>query len=275
MKITSCRLLTILLPALSLTACSVAPESPPAKTAAEPNVHGGILWVRNSAEFEALSMQVYRDATDDLAAKISDTSWSALPGQKDAAHLPPAIIFDVDETVVSNVEFQLTLIPPFRDEDLNAWNAANKAKPIPGVVDFAQAARALGVELFFITNRPCMPDKVTGKHCPQDAVTTQDIVEAGIPVTEDRVMLSYEQPGWNKEKKNRRDVVARDYRVIMLMGDDLGDFIPCSRRRAVAPCETGASVASRASDTLSYRDYWGNGWYILPNPMHGSWTTVK
>ena len=19
---------------------------------------------------------------------------------------------------------------------------------------------------------------------------------------------------------------------------------------------------------------WGNGWYILPNPMHGSWTSV-
>jgi predicted secreted acid phosphatase len=19
---------------------------------------------------------------------------------------------------------------------------------------------------------------------------------------------------------------------------------------------------------------WGNGWYILPNPMHGSWTPV-
>ncbi|MBT8098735.1 MAG: hypothetical protein KJO82_03240, partial [Gammaproteobacteria bacterium] len=85
----------------------------------------------------------------------------------------------------------------------------------------------------------------------------------------------YQQPGWNKEKKNRRDVIARDYRVIMLMGDDLGDFIACSRRRAVTPCETGASVASRSAATLKYRDYWGNGWYILPNPMHGSWTTVK
>ncbi|MGB5344895.1 MAG: HAD family acid phosphatase [Woeseia sp.] len=253
-----------------LAACATAPADEP-----EPNVHGGIVWVLNSAEFEANALQTYRDATDDLAAKVNDKSWSALPEQKNAAQLPPAIIFDVDETVVSNVEFQLTLVPPFRDEDLNAWNAANKARAIPGVADFAKAARALGVELFFVTNRPCMADEQAGEPCPQLAVTTQDIVEAGIPVSEDRVMLSFQQPGWNKEKQNRRDVIARDYRVIMLMGDDLGDFIACSRRRVEAPCKVGASVASRAAATNEYRHYWGNGWYILPNPMHGSWTTVK
>ncbi|MGB5247552.1 MAG: HAD family acid phosphatase [Woeseia sp.] len=267
---TASRLLASLVALTALAACVSAPAPAP-----QPNVHGGVMWVLNSAEFEAISMQTYKDATGDLAAKVNDRSWSALPEQTNAAHLPPAIIFDVDETVVSNVEFQLTLVPPFRDEDLNAWNAANKARAIPGVADFAKAARALGVELFFVTNRPCMADEASGDPCPQRAVTTQDIVEAGIPVSEDRVMLSFQQPGWNKEKKNRRDVIARDYRVIMLMGDDLGDFIACSRSRAVTPCETGASVASRSAATLKYRDYWGNGWYILPNPMHGSWTTVK
>ncbi|NNC77006.1 MAG: hypothetical protein HKN77_03520 [Woeseiaceae bacterium] len=267
---TAFRLFSFCLVLQALSACAVTPEPAP-----EPNVHGGILWVLNSAEFAANSLQTYRDATDDLVAKVNDKSWSALPEQTNAAHLPPAIIFDVDETVVSNVEFQLTLVPPFKDEDLNAWNDANKARAIPGVADFAKAARALGVELFFVTNRPCIADDTTGDPCPQLAVTTQDIVEAGIPVTKDRVMLSYQQPGWNKEKKNRRDVIARDYRVIMLMGDDLGDFIPCSRRRAVAPCTTGATAASREAATLKYQDYWGDGWYFLPNPMHGSWTTIK
>lgn len=255
----------ILLPFL-LSACKSTPQ---------PDVHPGIFWALNSAEFEALAMQVYSAASKDLQAKVNDKAWSALPDQRDAGHLPPAIIFDVDETVVSNAAFQLTLVPPFKDENLNAWNDANKATPIPGVAEFAAKARELGVELFFVTNRPCIADPETGEACPQKAVTTQDIVEAGIPVTEDRVMLSYEQPGWNKEKKNRRDVIARDYRVIMLMGDDLGDFIPCSRRRAVSPCETGATAASRAAATAAHAAYWGNGWYVLPNPMHGSWTTVK
>ncbi|MDZ7644698.1 MAG: HAD family acid phosphatase [Woeseiaceae bacterium] len=254
---------------LFLAGCAATTPEP------QPYVHPGITWVRTAAEFDALALQAYQSAGDALADKVGDRSWSALPGQQNAADLPPAVIFDVDETVVSNVEFQLTLIPPFADEKLNAWNAANEAVAIPGVVEFAERARALGVELFFITNRPCMPDDASGDPCPQKAVTTQDINEAGIPVDESRVMLSFEQPGWNKEKKNRRDVIARDYRVIMLMGDDLGDFIPCSRRRAVAPCTEGATIESRARATAAHRDYWGDGWYILPNPMHGSWTTVR
>lgn len=260
---------------LAIALAALAGCQPAAEPAAEPDVHPGILWALDSAEFEALAMQVYRAAGDDLEAKVSDRSWSALPGQTDAADLPPAIIFDVDETVVSNAAFQVTLVPPFRDEDLNAWNDANEATPIPGVAEFARRARELGVELWFVTNRPCMPDEASGEACPQKAVTTQDIVEAGIPVSQDRVMLSYEQPGWNKEKKNRRDVIAEDYRVIMLIGDDLGDFIPCSRKRAVEPCTEGATAESRSRATAEHRDYWGNGWYVLPNPMHGSWTTVE
>ncbi|MBT8085420.1 MAG: hypothetical protein KJN72_09370, partial [Woeseia sp.] len=136
---TAFRLFSFCLVLQALSACAVTREPAP-----QPNVHGGILWVLNSAEFAANSLQTYRDATDDLVAKVNDKSWSALPEQTNAAHLPPAIIFDVDETVVSNVEFQLTLVPPFRDEDLNAWNDANKARAIPGVADFAKAARALG-----------------------------------------------------------------------------------------------------------------------------------
>lgn len=265
MTTTGSKRLLFALVSLMLAACSGTPA---------PDVHPGIFWVRNAAEFEAVALQVYRAAGDALAAKLEDRTWSALPDQQDAGDLPPAIIFDVDETVVSNAEFQLTLVPPFADRKLNAWNETHVAVPVPGVVEFARQARSMGVELFFVTNRPCIPDEMSGHPCPQKAVTTEDISEAGIPVGEDRVMLSFEQPGWNKEKKNRRDVIAAAYRVIMLVGDDLGDFIPCSRRRAVAPCEEGATAASRARATQAYRDYWGNGWYILPNPMHGSWTSA-
>ncbi len=266
MRKTNYRILSSLpavLASLAVAGCAATAEDP------DPYNHPGIEWVLTSAEYEALSLQVYAEATGDLADKLADRSWSALPEQRDAGHLPPAIIFDVDETVVSNAPFQLTLVPPFTDEKLNAWNDANPAKPVPGVAAFAAAARALGIELFFITNRPCLDED-----CTQQLVTTQDVIEAGIPTTPDRVMLSYEQPGWNKEKKNRRDVVAADYRVLMLIGDDLNDFIPCSRRRAVPPCTEGATQASRAASVRAYADYWGNGWYVLPNPMHGSWTTV-
>ncbi len=239
------------------------------------NDHPGVRWVQTAAEFDALSLQAYQSAAGQLDDKIADTSWSALPYQTDASDLPPAIIFDVDETVVSNVEFQATLEPPFEEIKLFRWTRANPADPIAGFAEFAALAHDRGVELFFVTNRGCA--RVAGYvgPCPYEAVTSEDIGEAGFVTDVEHVLLAYEQPHWSKEKKVRRDYLARNYRIIMLFGDDLGDFIPCSRRRALDPCNEGATIASRRRATMEHRDYWGNGWYVLPNPMHGSWTTVR
>jgi len=235
----------------------------------------GVLWVRSSAEFEALTLQAYRAASDDLHKFINDTSWSALPGQMSAAELPLAIIADVDETIVSNVEFQVYLEQPFTNSKMNDWNDSNKAKPIPGAVEFVREAREAGVEVFFVTNRPC--EQITGVEdpCPQKAVTLQDLHEVGVAVDSDHLMLSGEQPGWDREKLTRREFVARTHRVIMLFGDNLGDFIACSRKTPLGPCTEGATIASRYAATLEMKPYWGEGWYVLPNPMHGSWTTVN
>lgn len=237
-------------------------------------VDSGIAWVRTAAEFDALSLQAYRAATDALESKIADRSWSALPYQVDAGDKPPAVIFDVDETVVSNVEFQFALEPPFEDRKLDEWTAANPAEPIAGFPAFAKRARELGVELFFVTNRPCESREGDPDPCPQKTNVVNEIIEAGVPVQPDFVMLSHEKPEWTKEKKIRRDLIAENYRVIMLIGDDLGDFLPCSRRRPLEPCTDGATAESRRNATFEYAEYWGNGWYVLPNPMHGSWTTV-
>jgi len=239
------------------------------------NIDRGVLWVRSSAEFEALTLQAYRAASDDLQKFIGDTSWSALPGQRSAAALPLAIIADVDETIVSNVEFQVRLEQPFSNSKMNEWNHTNKAEPIPGAVEFIGEAGKAGVEVFFVTNRPC--EQITGIEdpCPQKAVTLQDLREAGIETDADHLMLSGEQSGWDREKVTRREYIARTHRVIMLFGDDLGDFIACSRKKPLNPCTEGATIASRHAATLEMTPYWGEGWYILPNPMHGSWTTVN
>jgi acid phosphatase len=234
-----------------------------------------VRWVRDAAEFDALTMQAYRAAADDLPGLIADKSWTALPGQKNYGQLPPAIIFDVDATVISGVRFQEILVPPFKNSVFDEWNAKNIAKPIPGAAAFAKLARDQGVELFFVTNRPCEKKAGVSHPCPQQTVTVQDINEAGIPADSDHVMLANEQPEWDREKVIRRNFIAQNYRIIMLIGDDLSDFIPCVRKKVLEPCDTGATAASRRSQTELFSSYWGAGWYILPNPMHGSWTTVE
>ena len=96
-----------------------------------------------------------------------------------------------------------------------------------------------------------------------------------MPTVDADVSLVGERPDWESEKKVRRDYIAESHRVIMLFGDNLGDFIPCVRRAPLAPCSEGGTIASRLALTTEHDAYWGVGWFILPNPMYGSWTSVK
>ena len=232
----------------------------------------GIVWVKHAAEYDAITRQVYATATRDLPRFIDDPLWSALPQQKNAATLPPAVILDVDETVVSNVDFQLTFERPFENWKLEAWTSATPATPVQGVKEFVDEARRLGVTVFFVTNRPCEPQPGSDDPCPQRQTTIEDIAEVGIETDASHVFLS-EERGWTREKLSRRLHVARTHRVIMLIGDDYGDFVECSRAKPRAPCRTPATAASRQQALDTYDHYWGNGWYVLPNPMHGSWTS--
>ncbi len=263
---TTSRFLAFALTCSLISACSPQSDHNPERDL-------GLLWVKHAAEYKAISRQVYGTAQRDLQKYIDDTSWSALPEQADAADLPPAIIFDVDETILSNVNFQLTFERPFENHKLNTWSKNGISLPVPGFVKFATAARAAGVELFFITNRPCQPIEGNDDPCAQKQTTISDINELGITTDADHVMLSGEQTGWTKEKLSRRLVVAETHRVIMLMGDDLGDFVSCVREKAVGHCEQAGSSASRDASIDTYDEYWGAGWYFLPNPMHGSWTS--
>ncbi len=257
--------LGLALPIALIAACAVEPATH------SPQQDLGLLWVKHSAEYEAITRQVYQSATAALPAYIKNTSWTALPEQENHEGLPPAVILDVDETVVSNVDFQLAFERPFTNKKLDDWAGQSDATPIVGVKEFVEAARDQGVTVFFVTNRPCQIKEGIDDPCPQKLTTIDGIGEIGIETDADHVMLSEEQ-GWNREKSSRRDYVAQNYRVIMLLGDDLSDFLPCVRSSPVDPCTNAATSASRREAVADNNSYWGAGWYILPNPMHGSWT---
>lgn len=232
----------------------------------------GIAWVGSAAEYDALTLQTYQNASRVLDALILDKSATALPAQTGMAELPPAIILDVDETTVSNVNFQIHIDGSFSHEAFDYWQLNNPARRIMGAPEFIQAARDKGVTVFFITNRPCQERDFAPGPCPQEAITLQDLAEAGIETDAEHLMLVGEQAEWNREKRLRQQLVGKDYRVIMLFGDDLGDFLPCIRAKPIAPCPA-ATTEYRKQMTLEYSDYWGLRWHILPNPMHGSWTS--
>jgi acid phosphatase len=74
------------------------------------------------------------------------------------------------------------------------------------------------------------------------------------------VLLRDEKEGWSGDKTTRRAAVAAHYRIILLCGDDLGDFISARKPRA-----------ERDSTTAQYMSWFGERWIVLPNAMYGSW----
>jgi len=267
MKTTRTLLITTLV--LLLAACAtVAPTHHPEQDL-------GLFWVKHAAEYEAITRQVYGTATRALPGFIADKSWTALPGQTGAENLPAAVILDIDETVINNVDFQINYERPFDNYKLEFWDREHTAQPVPGVVEFVKAARAAGVATFFLTNRPCEQYEGEDQACPQKQTVMKGLEELGIPAEPGFVSLADEQPDWKREKLVRRQLIGESHRIIMVIGDDLGDFVPCARKKVVAPCTEPGTRASRDAALEKYAEYWGDGWYILPNPMHGSWTSVR
>lgn len=234
----------------------------------------GLLWVNHAAEYAAITTQVYQSAQAQLPGFVEDTSWSAQTGQVDATHLPPAVILDVDETTISNAKFQMAFERPMAQWKLEKWNDDHVSDPVPGVARFVNAAHAAGVTVFFVTNRPCDPVEGDTNPCPQKKATVRDIGELGI-VTDDAHVLLAAENGWNRTKIARRQHIAETHRIIMIFGDDLGDFTPCVRSKLYSPCTEPASKDSRAQLVKDHSELWGHGWYILPGPTHGSWASFR
>lgn len=237
---------------------AAAPASP--SNPAHDNLNA-VAWVQTSVEYKALSEQTYRAAADHLDQALKEKHWDALvPEERGnaATGLKPAVVMDVDETVLDNSPYQARLVRDGTDYDEVSWDqwvAEKKAKPLPGVVDFARAANAKGVTVLYISNRAV--------HLEQ--ATLANLEAVGLPVAEGvflglgTVVEGCEQNG--SEKNCRRRLAGQKYRVLMQFGDQIGDFV-----QVVANTREGR-------DQLygEYHDWFGERWWMLPNPTYGSW----
>jgi acid phosphatase len=140
-------------------------------------------------------------------------------------------------------------------EDWERWIAAARARALPGVVDFVRYAQSKKVKVFFISNRVAS----------QEAATRKNLQAAGLKLDEniDTILLRKEKPGWETEKGSRRSVVAEKHRILLLIGDNLGDFVDHYK--------TNYQEREKILNLEKYKDFWGKQWIVLPNPMYGSW----
>jgi acid phosphatase len=251
-------------PATASAEQAVAADTTPAKSnALAPNDNlNAVAWFQTSAEARLVYEETYRAATDRLSAALRDRKWDALPKEERTnayAKLKPAVILDVDETVLDNSPYQARLIRDGRDYDEASWADwvhERAARALPGALVFANAAAKKGIRVIYLSNRS------------QDlnADTLANLRALGFPVADDSVFLGLgtyvkdcEQNG--SEKTCRRQLIGRDYRVLMQFGDQLGDFV-----QLLANTPDG-----RAATIKPYAGWIGERWFVLPNPTYGSW----
>jgi acid phosphatase len=242
---------------LAMTACSTTPLRPDGSPAPSPGLDA-VLWAHTSAEYRALSEQAFALATLRLDESLEpdQARWTAAVEQQGSYEaLPPAIIVDVDEAILDTSEFQIEHLKRGGTFDIDRWNAwvreAN-APALPGALAFAQHAERRGVRVFYVTNRAADVKEHVRKN----------LVARGFSIDEggENLLTKGEREDWVSDKTSRRAYLARTHRIVLIVGDDLNDFI------------FGKSSASeRRAWAEAYREYWGKQWILLPNPIYGTW----
>jgi len=234
-----------------------------------------VLWTQTAAEYKANTRTVYRGATQLLDSLRADSGTAALEqmqaSPQDLAKLPPAIILDLDETVLDNSAQQAALVSSgIQYDDAKTWRPwvdAHQAIAIAGSIEFLKAAEAAGYTIFYLSNRACMAskdataaafedgDSGVAKTCADLVPTMTNLKALGAPRADvpEAFLLKYGRKDW-ETKSARRKYLAQSFRIAMLFGDDLKDFVD---RPNYKPDQ--------------HDSFWGSRWFMLPNPQYGSW----
>ena len=214
-----------------------------------------VLYQQTAAERLAGSLQTFRSAKQALDNALADSSWSALPGQ-DVQGKRPAIIVDVDETVLDNTAYEARMIldgTKYPEGWIN-WGKEAVATEVPGAKDFLNYAASKGVTIFYVTNRVIELKESTKKN-----LTKLDIPwDQGI----DTVLMRGEN-NWDSNKGPRRELIGEKYRVLLMVGDNLGDFVDAK--------DNNLSPKQRKEIVRAYSDYWGVKWFMIQNIAYGDW----
>ena len=216
-----------------------------------------VLYAQSSAEYEANNLQTFAGAKLALEKALVNKNWTAAIEQKeDFSEKPPAVILDIDETVLNNIPFQARAI--IKGESYPngwvEWMLEEASTSVAGVSEFLKYADSKGIKIFYVTNRIAIAEEAT----------RNNLKKLGLPFDTDRdVLLMKNENGWTSDKVSRRELIAQDYRILLLIGDQLGDFISLD--------EATAGMDSRKEIAAKYVEMWGKKWFMITNPIYGRW----
>lgn len=264
MPIVDTRRSVVVLALLLLAGCAATPQrSAPPAHAGDANLNA-VAWIQTSVEHDLVYRSVFRAASDQLARALADPAWDALPPadrDRAATGLPPAVIVDVDETMLDNSRYQARLLRDgkrYESAGWDAWCREQAATALPGAVEFAQRAARHGVTVFYVSNRT----EEVAQGTLENLRATGFPIEAGTDVFLGKGrQVDGCTAADRSDKSCRRRLVGRTHRVLLQVGDQLGDFF-----------ETDAATPeARRAAAAAWEKWFGERWFMLPNPSYGNW----
>jgi 5'-nucleotidase (lipoprotein e(P4) family) len=253
----------LMISALCLAGPVMAQETPEAGSEAVPqnDLLNATLWMETSVEYKAAVAQLFKLARMQLDAALADGNWTAVPDKQADGYpdLPVAIVADLDETLLDNGNYEASLVirgTSFSSSEWTDYVNSETSEAVPGALDFLNYADSQGVKIFYVSNR---------KAIEKDG-TVSNLEALGFPMggNVDTVLLRGDRQEWGSAKENRIAFVAEDYRVLLLMGDNLGDFSDVA----------DGSMEERDAFFETSAEHWGHDWIMLPNAEYGSWESA-
>jgi 5'-nucleotidase (lipoprotein e(P4) family) len=213
----------------------------PAAAATAASLPDSIGWVRQSAEYHAAVIQVYRVAT----ARVEQQASSRTPGTW-------AVILDADETILSNLQYQIERVGlGYSPESWAAWVRRREAVALPGAAAFLARVRALGGRIAIVTNR-------LDSECADTVALfkTQALLFDAMLCRPDKGP-SDKNPRFEAVAAGKTPAASTPLEVVAFIGDNILDF-------------PGLSQKLRQAGEAGFGEF-GVKYFLLPNPMYGSW----
>ncbi len=160
------------------------------------------------------------------------------------------VVLDADETTISNLTYQIEQAgKPYDEATWQAWAKRREATALPGAAAFLARVRALGGKIAIVTNRraPVCDD-------------TKAVFEAqglAYDLMLCRVDTGDKNPRFDAVQSGLLPSTLPPLAVLAFVGDNIADFPKLSQ-------------AIRGTGDEAFSEF-GARYFVLPNPMYGSW----
>jgi 5'-nucleotidase (lipoprotein e(P4) family) len=226
------------------------------------NLHA-LLYYATSAEQIALTTQLYQLARYALLERL---------GQRRFRN--PAVILDLDETVLNNTAYQAWLIQSgsnYEDSTWNAWCDAAEADAISGAAEFIAFATANGVTPIFITSRQNQTRSGTSRYVYTTRLFMKGMSAVIVSTPGGNISYSLE----NKYFARIFCEQVRRFEIILSIGDNLSDYAEYYGVVVGADGQLDTKIhptaRARRQAVLQDVQLFGRDFILMPNSAYGGW----